>query len=249
MKTLLNEKKDKNTKGMLSQSLLDYHDFQAEGGNPDTENKWAKLAQSTLDQNQGYKEFDKYGDLFKDLTSKKEVKTDKDVVQMIISYDSKYAIGILSSEPENFTLKSFDILTHEEVFSQDFKGTYIKMNCIEQTDDGAIFGVAYQDNGHFSVMFIDNKGNVLDDLNVSKLLSLNDESTPISGFFEPLITVCFLPNAKAMIAVYHRIQQKQYHFIYSYKDKKMEGKTIQTAIQDTNQSNFPIKSFYSSVSK
>lgn len=27
----------------------------------------------------------------------------------------------------------------------------------------------------------------------------------------------------------------------------MEGKTIQTAIQDTNESNFPIKSFYSSV--
>ena len=27
----------------------------------------------------------------------------------------------------------------------------------------------------------------------------------------------------------------------------MEGKTIQTAIQDTDLSNFPIKSFYSSV--
>lgn len=166
---------------------------------------------------------------------------------MIITYDSKYAIAILSSEPEKFIFKSYDISTHEEVFSHHLEGTYLKMNCIEQTDDGTIFGVAYQDNGHFQVLFIDNQGKVLDNLNVSKLLSLDDESKPITGFFEPLITVCFLPNGKAMIAAYHRIQKKQCHFIYSYKEKKMEGKTIQTAIQDTDYSNFPIKSFYSSV--
>jgi hypothetical protein len=58
------------------------------------------------------------------------------------------------------------------------------------------------------VLFIDNKGTIIDDLDVSKLLQLDDESKPISGFFEPLITVSFLPNDKAIIAVYHRIQKK-----------------------------------------
>jgi hypothetical protein len=62
---------------------------------------------------------------------------------MIISYDSKHAVGITTAGYTKFTLKGFDIVTQAEVFSRDFEGTYVKMSCIEQTDEGTIFGVAY----------------------------------------------------------------------------------------------------------
>ena len=123
------------------------------------------------------------------------------------------------------------------------------MNSIEQNNEGSAFGIAYQDNGVFSVCFLDAEGKEIVDVNVSKLLHLDEESKPITGFYEPLITVCFLPEDKALIAVYHRLQKKQYHFIYMYKEKKMFETPTVTEIQGTSDTNFPIRSFYSHTRK
>ena len=218
MKTHQTDKK--MMKAMLKQSLLsgEQNDFQAEGGGAINASNLASLAGSNLLKSrveddasthiEGFKEFEKYGELFQDLTTRSYIPTGKDIINIIITYDSKHAVAIMSNKPEVFAVKGYDLNTQDEVFCKDFEGEYLKMNVIEQTDDGTIFGVAYQNNGHFSVLFIDNKGTIIDDLDVSKLLQLDDESKPISGFFEPLITVSFLPNDKAIIAVYHRIQKK-----------------------------------------
>lgn len=190
----------------------------AEGGGAINASNLASLAGSNVGKSrveddtsthiEGFKEFEQYGSLFQDLTSRNYIPTGKDIVNIIITYDSKHAVAIMSNKHECFALKGYDLNTQEEVFAREFNGTYIKMNLIEQTDEGTTIGVAYQDNGIFKVLFIDNKGNQIDEVDVSKLLSLDDESKPISGFFEPLITMSFLPNERAMIAVYHRIQKK-----------------------------------------
>ena len=82
-------------------------------------------------QLEGFDEFEQYGSLFEDLTTRKNVRTEKNVVSMIISYDSKHAVAITSSEHEKFILQAFDIITKEQVFSKAFEGTYLKMSCIE----------------------------------------------------------------------------------------------------------------------
>jgi len=65
--------------------------------------------------------------------------------------------------------------------------------------------VPYQDNGKFRVVIIDNKGVILDNLDVNKVLALDNLSKPISGFREPLITVCVLPDESIFVSAYHRM--------------------------------------------
>ena len=64
---------------------------------------------------------------------------------------------------------------------------------------------------------------------------------------EPLITTCFIGVRKVFIQVYHRMERKQYHFIYSYEEKKVLSTIMVNEIKDCSELNFPVKSFYSSI--
>ena len=70
-----------------------------------------------------------------------------DVVNVIITYDSKFAIAIVNDMDEHFQVKGYDLNTFECKWVSFFEGVYIKMALIEQTIDGKIFAIAYQDNG------------------------------------------------------------------------------------------------------
>lgn len=80
---------------------------------------------------------------------------------------------------------------------------------------------------------------------------LDAQSTPITGFWEPLITSVFIPGdggQDLFITCYHRIQQKQYSFSYSYREKKVMSETTVMEIKENcTPINFPLKSFYSPV--
>jgi len=86
-----------------------------------------------------------------------------------------------------------------------FDGVYMKMNLVEQSYDGTVFAVAYQDNGKFMVVFVNNKGTVLDELDVSEKLALDPGSKPVTGFMEPLITCAFIANDDIYLSAYHRV--------------------------------------------
>jgi hypothetical protein len=82
------------------------------------------------------------------------------------------------------------------------------MALVEQTDDGKTVAVAYQDNGRFFVSVMNTAGDELDHFDVSSHLVLDDQSKPITGFWEPLITSVFIPGeggSDLFIVVYHRI--------------------------------------------
>jgi hypothetical protein len=66
------------------------------------------------------------------------------------------------------------------------------MNLIEQSDDGKIFAIAYQDNGEFWVSIVTFEGNEIDKVNVSEILDLDNKSKGIPGFWEPMITCVFV---------------------------------------------------------
>lgn len=123
------------------------------------------------------------------------------------------------------------------------------MNLIEQDYAAKYFAVAYQDNGKFFLSVVSNTGEELDNLNVSKLLALDDQSKPITGFWEPLITCSFIQDDNLFVSCYHRLQKKQYHFLYSFLKQKPLSEPIITEIKDPScsQRNFPVKSFYSPV--
>lgn len=86
-------------------------------------------------------------------------------------------------------------------------------------------------------------------LDVTDFLQIDELSTPITGFMEPLITTSFIEGRQVYIQVYHRLEKKQYHFIYSYEEKKAMSPTTVSVIPDCSSSNFPIKSFFSSITQ
>jgi|TARA_B110000285_G_C15101778_1_gene605411 hypothetical protein len=170
---------------------------------------------------------------------------------MAIAYDSTAALAIVTAGDEHFELQSWSLRAFHNIFKKEYKGTYIKMNLVEQNIAGNIFAVAYQDNGRFYVSVVDNKGGELDNLDVTEHLGLDTLSKPITGFWEPMITCCFIENDDLFIQVYHRLHKKQYHFTYSYTKHDNLSNTIITANRDPSctQKNFPVKSFYSTVTK
>jgi hypothetical protein len=103
------------------------------------------MRSKTSDQTfiEGLKQFNKYGDLFQDLTKRTYIDTIFDVVSMIITYDSKHAIAIVTESDESFQMQGYDLNTNDRVFSVPFTGRYIKMNLVEQTLDGKILAVGY----------------------------------------------------------------------------------------------------------
>ena len=82
---------------------------------------------------QGIRQLDvKYRDMFQDLVDTTELMTELDVVNCVITYDSKNVVLITTNERltecniECYSLKDF-----EEVFCFPIKGEYIVMNEIE----------------------------------------------------------------------------------------------------------------------
>lgn len=76
-------------------------------------------------------------------------------------------------------------------------------------------------------------------------MGIDDESKPISGFWEPLITVSFLPdNDNLFVSCYHRINMVNYSFVYDYKAGQLVSEVSWYQFEDCSQTNFPIKSFY-----
>jgi len=48
------------------------------------------------------KEFNKYGELFQDLTKRTYIDTQLEVVNIVITYDSKFCIAIVNDKDEHF---------------------------------------------------------------------------------------------------------------------------------------------------
>ena len=71
------------------------------------------------------------------------VDTEFDVVNLEITYDSKYCIAIVNDRDEHFEVQGYSLSTYEMSFSYKFRGTYIKMNQVEQNNDGTLYCLAY----------------------------------------------------------------------------------------------------------
>jgi len=76
----------------------------------------------------GLKQFAEYEDLFSDLTLRNWIDTEFDVINIIISYDSKHAIAIVHDMYEEFQVQGYDLSTYEKKFAKIYEGTYIFMN-------------------------------------------------------------------------------------------------------------------------
>lgn len=197
---------------------------------------------------------------FRELTERHQIDTyNLEVINIAITYGSKYAIALVNDSAktggDHFEILGFSLNSFQQKWSKVIEGTYIKMKEIEQSDDGEIMAVCYQDDGVFHILVMTTAGELIEDVNVSKMLHLDKKSKPVEGFWEPLITCAFIPanpqnpklGSNIMVCVYHRFEQKQYHFAYSVQEKQMLGEARVGEIKDSTYLNFPVKSFYSAA--
>jgi len=208
----------------------------------------------------GISQMQHHEDLFGNLTKRTFVDTDFDIVSVAITYDSKYAVCITAHDKfdkesketvSKFKVVAVNLDTYKEYFTWEQSGKYIKMNQIEQNANGSVIGLAYQDMGKYYVTILDmeKEGEEIQTLNVSDLLKLGDDSKGIHGFWEPMITISFMPNNKIFIGVYHRMEMQQYHFIYEINQSTEDLQFYMKEIENCTTLNFPVKSFYSEVTK
>ena len=52
---------------------------------------------------------------------------------------------------------------------------------------------------------IDHFGTELSNINVTDILGIDTKSKPVTGFYEPMITLAMLPSDEIFVQVYHRI--------------------------------------------
>ena len=60
---------------------------------------------------QGLEEFNRYGNLFGDLTTRQYVETEHDVVNVVITYDSEHTVAIVNDHDEYFEVQIFSLIT------------------------------------------------------------------------------------------------------------------------------------------
>ena len=141
------------------------------------------------------------------------------IINCIITYDSKHVISLsVDDRTIHSKIVEHDLVTFEQKFELDIKGSWVVMNEIEQNNDGAVFCVPYSDNGSLTALIFDNTGKVLDTLDLNKEFSVEPESKPIFGFFYPMVTACFVKDDNIFISAYLRESFTQYNSIYSYKE-------------------------------
>ena len=109
--------------------------------------------------------------------------------------------------------------TGELCYTFYIDGDYVVMNEIEQNTKGNVFCLPYSDNGKLMAEIFDNQGHKLNEtLDLNEICDMDEDSKPILGFQNPMVTACFNHEDNIFIGVHHRALSIQYNFIYSYKD-------------------------------
>ena len=133
-----------------------------------------------------------YGQLFKDLVKAQNVETDLDMINCIITYDSKHVVVIQGDERIiHAHITAYTLKTYEQVFKIELSGKYIVMNEIEQNIAGEVICVPYNDNGLMRLIIMHNTGEVIDTLHINTICKTDNLNKPVFGFLNPLVTCCF----------------------------------------------------------
>ena len=208
----------------------------------------------------GLKQLEAHGALFKDLVKRIKVNTGKlvdeastardpelNVVNIIITYDSKHCVALTADVRQELTqIQLYSLQTFQEKFHIEIKGTWVVMNDIDQNYAGDTLCVPYSDNGALSVVIFTNDGEELATLNMNEVFEMDEESKPIVGFYQPMLTACFVKDDDLFLHGFHRLHGRHCMVLYSYKTQQLLQRVQTATLPESTKLNFPVRSFYSS---
>ena len=140
--------------------------------------------------------FGSYTSNFLDLTKRSFIDTMSDVISVTISLDSKLALAVMQNEESDYNIRWY--LLNSVDFGDHLGEIHITGNIcrtkeIEQNFDGTIFSNCYVSDGIFWVLIFKQDSQV-SKVNISKLLGICDDTQPMFGFHDPLITASFVSD-------------------------------------------------------
>ena len=202
--------------------------------------------------------FKNYSEVFKNLLKQNNCPTMYPICSMIITYDSSKVIAVTKKDDSEQYIRQYDLETYEMTFSEKFGGKdedYIKMKEVEQSSDGKNYAIIYNNDGHFFLRTfgkapVNGEGNErseeeikANELDINKLLGINNYTMCNQTFPDPFCTCTFLSNTLIYIDLFANAELKHIHFIYDIAAKKMVGQQVEKILNCTEK-NFPYKCFF-----
>lgn len=135
----------------------------------------------------------------------------------IIINDLKDAILVLVKEAdEMYYVQIFDILTKKQTVEIPIKGNYIRCEDIQMNESMDNFALPYLDDGYWHLLVFDLQKTIIN-LNVNELFNIPNYTLPISGYYAPFATCCFLMENQIYYNFFSRKTKFHSHFIYDYQ--------------------------------
>mgnify|MGYP006952841062 CR=1 FL=1 len=170
------------------------------------------------------------------------------VITVVITYDSRHTVALCTDErQQECRIQQHEINRAGHMYTIPVKGKWVVMHEVEQNVDGSIMCVPYSDDGALSAIVFNNTGKVLSTIGLNRACGIDEGSKPIVGFFQPMITCCFIQEDLIYFTVHHRVTSMCYNFIYSHATDSVLSRVGETRIKDSTLVNFPNKSFYNSI--
>jgi hypothetical protein len=122
-------------------------------------------------------------------------------------------------------------------------GNYITGENIEMNATSDKFALAYMDDGSWHLLVFDFT-KVIHDLNVNELFRIENDTLPISGYYAPFATCCFLSDQTVYYNFFRRRQKLHCHFVYNPAEERVAQALVSEKINDCTIKNFPQGTFY-----
>lgn len=122
----------------------------------------------------------------------------------------------------------YSLTTSAKVFEEIIGGKpdqYIKMKEVAQNEVGDKYALVYFDDGKFLLRTFTRdrirspEEIAADEVDINKLININDDSMAITALPEPFITCCFINDDLLFIQLVFVPDQIHYHFLWNTKDR------------------------------
>lgn len=180
-------------------------------------------------QNKPNPRFKNYSEVFKNLLKQSNVPTLWPICSMIITYDSTKAVTVTKKDDTTYFVKQYDLESYKMTFEEKIGGdpkSYIKLKEVEQSADGKKYAIVYNDDGVFFLRTFKKETRKddeiqKDELNINKLLGLNNHTMCNQTFPDPFITCTFVSDDLIFINLFLNADFKHIHFLYDLKNRKI----------------------------
>ena len=151
----------------------------------------------------------------------------------------------------------YNLETTKLTFREKFGGkanSYIKMQEIVQNDKGDFYAVAYFDYGRFRIRTFgketrESKTIREEEFDINSALGINKETIPNSGNSDPFINIDFIDDQSMFVSLFHNKSLTHWHFIYNFREKKIQGEPVSFVMEKSSKENYPINSYYNNKKK